>query len=73
MKLFVVVEHIASHDALELPLADVLALVRQRAPRAVLIVDGAHTPGTRRDMPLADADDVLFAGNLHKWFMAPRG
>ena len=64
----VLIEHIGSNDALKMPLDELVALVREREPRALILVDAAHTPGTQATLPLADVDDVLLAGNLHKWF-----
>ena len=51
-RVLVVVEHIGSQDALEMPLEPVLELLRTRVPDCILIVDGAHTPGTRDRLPL---------------------
>jgi isopenicillin-N epimerase len=74
------VDHITSPSALVLPLPGLIALARARD--ALVIVDGAHGPGS---VPLAlDAlqSDALqpdalqpdaYVGNLHKWLCCPRG
>lgn len=78
-RVFVLLEHISSHDALRMPLEDVLACIRRdlmprdAAERLVVVVDGAHAPGTIERLPLDDDASVFYAGNLHKWFLAPRG
>jgi isopenicillin-N epimerase len=65
----VIVDHIASASALLMPLAPILSLAH--AAGAKVLVDGAHAPG---QVPVAldrlGAD--WYAGNLHKWYFAPR-
>jgi len=63
-------DHITSPSALVLPLPELIALARARG--ALVIVDGAHGPGS---VPL-DLDawqPDAYVGNLHKWLCCPRG
>jgi isopenicillin-N epimerase len=66
---FVIVDHIASASALLMPLAPIIE--RAHDAGAQVLVDGAHAPG---QVPVAlerlGAD--WYAGNLHKWYFAPR-
>jgi isopenicillin-N epimerase len=63
-------DHIASHSALVLPVAE---LSRQaHAAGARVLIDGAHAPGVVPFDPAATGAD-WYVGNCHKWLMAPRG
>jgi isopenicillin-N epimerase len=66
-----VVSHVISGTGLVVPL---VALARETRQRGVLlVVDGAHAPGT---LPLdfsSYGDVDFYGGNLHKWFMGPKG
>ncbi|MEB3172559.1 MAG: aminotransferase class V-fold PLP-dependent enzyme [Cyanobacteriota bacterium] len=64
------IDHITSPSALVLPLSELIALARERG--ALVIVDGAHGPGS---VPLElDAwQPDAYVGNLHKWLCCPRG
>jgi isopenicillin-N epimerase len=63
-------DHVASHSALVLPVAELSALAR--ACGAHVLIDGAHAPGQMPlDLPASGAD--WYVGNCHKWLMAPRG
>ena len=65
----VIVDQIAADSALLLPAAEVAA--RARAKGALILVDGAHSPGAiALDIPALGAD--YYVGNLHKWGWAPR-
>ncbi|QDU19633.1 aminotransferase class V-fold PLP-dependent enzyme [Urbifossiella limnaea] len=62
--------HVLSPTGLVLPAAELCAAARRWGIRTV--VDGAHAPGL---LPL-DIDAVgadYYAGNLHKWVLAPTG
>ena len=62
--------HITSATALVFPIARAVAEARKRC--IYTVIDGAHTPG---HIPLhLDALDAdFYAGNCHKWIMAPKG
>ncbi|MDB5536508.1 MAG: aminotransferase class V-fold PLP-dependent enzyme, partial [Devosia sp.] len=62
--------HITSPTALLFPIEPAIAEARRRGIWSV--IDGAHTPGhIRLDLDSIGAD--FYAGNCHKWMMAPKG
>ena len=63
-------DHIASASALRLSVARLTQLAHQAGAR--VLIDGAHAPGQiALDLPAIGAD--WYVGNLHKWYLAPRG
>ena len=66
----IVIDHVASHNAVVFPVAGIAELVRPS--RVPVLVDGAHAPGMLDlDVPALGVD--WYFGNGHKWLGAPRG
>ena len=62
-------DHLASHSALRLPIAELTRLAHEAGAR--VIIDGAHAPGMLTlDVPSLGAE--WYVGNLHKWYFAAR-
>ncbi len=62
--------HITSATALVFPITRAVAEARARG--IYTVIDGAHTPGhIPLNLDALDAD--FYAGNCHKWIMAPKG
>jgi isopenicillin-N epimerase len=62
--------HITSATALLFPIENVVAEARARG--IYTVIDGAHTPGhISLNLDALGAD--FYAGNCHKWLMAPKG
>ena len=64
-----IVEHVAAHSAVVLPLQAIAAACRARG--VAVLADGAHAPGAiALDIPALGVD--WYAANLHKWAWSPR-
>lgn len=62
--------HITSATALLFPIENIVAEARARG--IYTVIDGAHTPGhIPLNLDVLGAD--FYAGNCHKWLMAPKG
>lgn len=66
----VVIDHVTSATARELPAARIAAEGRRLG--IPVLVDAAHSPGMIAE-PLASIDADFWVGNLHKFACAPRG
>ena len=62
--------HITSATSLRFPIEAIVAHARQAG--IATVIDGAHAPG-HIPLNLAALDADYYAGNCHKWLMAPKG
>ncbi|MEK2688767.1 aminotransferase class V-fold PLP-dependent enzyme [Bdellovibrio sp. GT3] len=66
------ISHIFTGNGIEIPLKELAIECRKKG--VLLVVDGAHAPGILNLDFKSDLQDVdYYAGNLHKWFMGPKG
>lgn len=66
----VLLSHVCTGNGILMPVAEIARELCRRNIR--FIVDGAHGPG-RLALRLGETEIDVYGGNLHKWFMGPKG
>lgn len=66
----VVLSHVATGLGTILPLESLVPKLQKKG--CVVVIDGAHAPGAL-DLSIAKIGADFYGGNLHKWFLGPRG
>lgn len=66
----VCLDHIPSMSAVELPVAEIGAMLNEMG--VLTLIDGAHAPG-QIDLRLDSLNVDFYVGNLHKWMCMPKG
>lgn len=61
-----------SSSGLRLPMRAIAAAIRQRAPKALIVLDGVHGFGAV-DETIAGMGIDIFVAGTHKWIFGPRG
>ena len=67
-----VLDAITSNTGIVMPVAEIVAGVRRKAPGCLVLVDGAHSLG-QLDVDLSALDCDFFVSNCHKWLCSARG
>lgn len=70
-----ILDHITSNTALAMPIERLARLLKERLPRCLVVVDGAHGLWMH-DLQLSqyfDSGVDMYLTNGHKWFSAPKG